>query len=130
MGGCQNYGPFSGPYYNTGPDTGPNLRDPKREHNFDNPPNCCSDNEAKDTDNQRAIKLFWAACTTCVCSQLTYTKNKCDSAAIQSPKCSNTASVDVQGSVLTGASPCSCRYPSKKTYLNVHPPQPREPKTH
>ena len=34
MGGCQNYGPFLGPYYNTGP----NLGDPKRDHNFDNPP--------------------------------------------------------------------------------------------
>ena len=30
----QNYGPFLGPYYNTGP----NLGDPKRDHNFDNPP--------------------------------------------------------------------------------------------
>ena len=34
MGDCQNYGPFLGPlnkapYYN---------RDPKRDHNFDNPP--------------------------------------------------------------------------------------------
>ena len=34
MGDCQNYGPFLGPYYNTGP----NLGDPKRDHNFDNPP--------------------------------------------------------------------------------------------
>ena len=34
MGGCQNYGPFLGPYYNTGP----NLGDPKRDHNFDNLP--------------------------------------------------------------------------------------------
>ena len=33
-GDCQNYGPFLGPYYNTGP----NLGDPKRDHNFDNPP--------------------------------------------------------------------------------------------
>ena len=39
MGDCQNYGPFLGPYYNTGPHTGPNLGDPKRDHNFDNPPN-------------------------------------------------------------------------------------------
>ena len=38
MGGCQNYGPFLGPYYNTGPDTGSNLEDPKRDHNLDNPP--------------------------------------------------------------------------------------------
>ena len=30
MGDCQNYGPFWGPYYNLG--------DPKRDHNFDNPP--------------------------------------------------------------------------------------------
>ena len=36
MGGCQNYGPFLGPYCNTGPNTGPNY--PKRDHNFDNPP--------------------------------------------------------------------------------------------
>ena len=35
MGACQNYGPFLGPYYNTGP----NLGDPKRDHNFDNSPN-------------------------------------------------------------------------------------------
>ena len=38
MGDCQNYGPFLGPYYNTGPNTRPNLGDPKRDHNFDNPP--------------------------------------------------------------------------------------------
>ena len=38
MGNCQNYGPFLGPYYNTGPNAGPNLGDPKRDHNFDNPP--------------------------------------------------------------------------------------------
>ena len=36
MGDCQNYGPFLGPYYKAG--TGPNLGDPKRDHNFDNPP--------------------------------------------------------------------------------------------
>ena len=34
MGDCQNYGPFLGPYYITGP----NLGDPKRDHNFDNSP--------------------------------------------------------------------------------------------
>ena len=34
MGDCQNYSPFLGPYYNTGP----SLGDPKRDHNFDNPP--------------------------------------------------------------------------------------------
>ena len=34
LGNCQNYGPFLGPYF----DTGPNLGDPKRDHNFDNPP--------------------------------------------------------------------------------------------
>ena len=34
MGDCQNYGPFLGPYYITGP----NLGDPKRDHIFDNPP--------------------------------------------------------------------------------------------
>ena len=34
MGDCQNYGPFLGLYYNTGP----NLGDPKRDHNFDNLP--------------------------------------------------------------------------------------------
>ena len=33
-GGLSKYGPFLGPYYNTGP----NLGDPKRDHNFDNPP--------------------------------------------------------------------------------------------
>ena len=38
LGNCQNYGPFLGPYYSTGPNTGPNLRNPKRDHNFDNPP--------------------------------------------------------------------------------------------
>ena len=38
VGNCQNYGPFLGPYDNTRPNTGPNLRDPKRDHNFDNPP--------------------------------------------------------------------------------------------
>ena len=42
MGGCQNYGPFLGtlnirvPYYN---------RDPKRDHNFDNHPHDCSENQ-------------------------------------------------------------------------------------
>ena len=35
MGNCQNYGPFLGPYSNTGP----NLGYPKRDHNFDNHPN-------------------------------------------------------------------------------------------
>ena len=29
MGDCQNDGPFLGPYYTTGPNTGPNLGDPK-----------------------------------------------------------------------------------------------------
>ena len=38
VGDYQNYGPFLGPHYNTGPNTGPYLRDPKRDHNFDNPP--------------------------------------------------------------------------------------------
>ena len=38
LGDCQNYGPFLGPYYSMGPNTGPNLGDPKRDHNFDNPP--------------------------------------------------------------------------------------------
>ena len=38
MGDCQNYGPFLGPYYNTGPNMGPNFGNPKRDHNFDNPP--------------------------------------------------------------------------------------------
>ena len=37
LGDSQNYGPFLGPYCNTGPHTGPNLGDPKRDHNFDNP---------------------------------------------------------------------------------------------
>ena len=35
MGGCQNYGPFLGPYYNTAPN---NFGYPKRDHNFDNHP--------------------------------------------------------------------------------------------
>ena len=39
MGDCQNYGPSLGPHYKTGPNTGPNLGEPKRDHNFDNPPN-------------------------------------------------------------------------------------------
>ena len=101
MGGCQNYGPFLGPYYNTGPNTGPNLRDPKRDHNFDNPPNCCSDNEAKDTDNQWAIKLFWArwhnACTRFVVSAHVCQKVNVmqQQASLLCLKCSNTASVDV-----------------------------------
>ena len=34
VGDCQNYSPFLGPYHNTGP----NLGDSKRDHNFDNPP--------------------------------------------------------------------------------------------
>ena len=38
MGDCQNYGPFLNPYYITGPNTGPNLRDPKRNHSYDNTP--------------------------------------------------------------------------------------------
>ena len=38
VGDCQNDGPCLGPYHNTGPNTGPNLADPKRDHNFDNPP--------------------------------------------------------------------------------------------
>ena len=38
VGDCQNDDPVLGPYYNTGPNTGPNLVDPKRDHNFDNPP--------------------------------------------------------------------------------------------
>ena len=38
LGDCQNYGLLLGPYYNTAPNTGPNLGDPKRDHNFDNPP--------------------------------------------------------------------------------------------
>ena len=38
MGDYQNCGPFLGSYYTTGPNTGPNLGDPKRDHNFDNHP--------------------------------------------------------------------------------------------
>ena len=38
MGDCQNYGPFLGPYYSTGSNRGPNLGDPKRDHNFDSSP--------------------------------------------------------------------------------------------
>ena len=36
MGGSQNYGPFLNPYYNTAPNI---LGYPKRDQNFDNPPN-------------------------------------------------------------------------------------------
>ena len=35
MDGCQNYGPFLGPHYNTAPNI---LGYPKRDHNFDNHP--------------------------------------------------------------------------------------------
>ena len=35
MGGCQNYGPFVGPYYNTAPII---YGTPKRDLNFDNHP--------------------------------------------------------------------------------------------
>ena len=35
MGGCQNYGPFLDPYYNTAPIY---LGYPKKDHNFDNHP--------------------------------------------------------------------------------------------
>ena len=35
---------FLGPYYNTGPNTGPNLEDPKRNQNFDNPPKVGKEN--------------------------------------------------------------------------------------
>ena len=38
MGGCQNYGPLLDLYHNTGPNTGPYLGDPKRDHSFDSPP--------------------------------------------------------------------------------------------
>ena len=36
MGGCQNYGPFLGPHYNTAPTS--YLGHRKRDHNFDNHP--------------------------------------------------------------------------------------------
>ena len=36
-----------GPYYNTGPNTGTNLGDPKRDHNFDNPPHVFLGEEEK-----------------------------------------------------------------------------------
>ena len=42
MGDCQNYGPFLGPHYSTGPNMGPNLGDPKRDHNFVNSPGECA----------------------------------------------------------------------------------------
>ena len=35
MGGCQNYGPFLDPHYNTAPNI---WGTPKRDHNFDNHP--------------------------------------------------------------------------------------------
>ena len=61
MGDCQNYGPFLGRYYNTGPHTGPNLGDPKRDHNFDNPLNvytyiCISLNPKMVTIKLRTVK--------------------------------------------------------------------------
>ena len=43
MGDCQNYGPFLGPYYNTGP----NLGDPKRGHNFDNSPHTAANTDRR-----------------------------------------------------------------------------------
>ena len=55
MGDCQNYGPFLGPYYNTGP----NLGDPKRDHYFDNPP------YSQVTSNQEAPWMIcgpWGHC--------------------------------------------------------------------
>ena len=35
MGGCQNFGPFLDPYYNTAPNI---TGTPKRDHNSDNHP--------------------------------------------------------------------------------------------
>ena len=49
--------PFLGPYYNTGP----NLGDPKREHNVDNPSHASSDLHPKSIDQ---VHLF--ATTVCV----------------------------------------------------------------
>ena len=40
MSGCQTYGPFLGPYYNTAP-----IGYPKRDHNFDNYPYGVSENK-------------------------------------------------------------------------------------
>ena len=54
MGDCQNYGPFLGPYDNTGPSTGPNLGDPKRDHNFDNLP---YGNNGKENGNYYVV--YW-----------------------------------------------------------------------
>ena len=54
MGDCQNYGPFLGPHYTTGPNTGPNLGDPKRDHNFDNPPNVYT---SMDPPNRGPLKI-------------------------------------------------------------------------
>ena len=48
-----------GPYYNTGPNTGPNLRDPKRDHNFDNPPvveDCARDEHGWTQAEYQALK--------------------------------------------------------------------------
>ena len=56
MGDFQNYGPFLGPYSNTGP----NVGDPKRDHTFDNLP--YKDNE-KDSGNYylgfREVDKIW-----------------------------------------------------------------------
>ena len=59
MGDCQNYGPFLGPYYNTGPNTVPNLGDPKRDHNFDNPPH---PNPSSLTCHMLIKRMYMRAC--------------------------------------------------------------------
>ena len=45
MGGCQNYGPFLDPYYNTAHYGTQYLGCPKRDHNFDDDPYGCIGSE-------------------------------------------------------------------------------------
>ena len=55
IGDCQNYGPFWGPYYNTGP----NLGDPKRDHNyFDHPPYSLKKPGAPMANSGRVSEIF------------------------------------------------------------------------
>ena len=53
--GCQNYGAFLGPYYNTAPNY---LGYPKRDHNFDNHPFTIAHNYVL-----TALNKHWVAIT-------------------------------------------------------------------
>ena len=62
MGDCQNNGPFWDPYYNTGP----NLGDPKRDHNFDNPPYPELHNPYPQCETVRLIRpSYWSDASQC-----------------------------------------------------------------